>query len=135
MLNWGKLFEIIVGITRGILYFHQDLRLKKIHRDLKTSNVLLDGEMNPKILDFGIAHIFNGDQIQACFECLFWDSQFLRLARKVIKKPFECSFENSLDFKFKKNERGMDKIIIVMVLDLDKVESLTCAIRSRESCC
>ncbi|KAM3749798.1 hypothetical protein ACB098_05G213500 [Castanea mollissima] len=64
LLNWGKRYEIIIGITRGILYLHQDSRLRIIHRDLKTSNVLLDGEMNPKLSDFGIARIFKGDQIQ-----------------------------------------------------------------------
>ncbi|XP_050288875.1 G-type lectin S-receptor-like serine/threonine-protein kinase RKS1 isoform X8 [Quercus robur] len=64
LLNWGKRLEIIIGITRGILYLHQDSRLRIIHRDLKTSNVLLDGEMNPRISDFGIARIFKGDQIQ-----------------------------------------------------------------------
>ncbi|KAM4102032.1 hypothetical protein ACB094_05G192400 [Castanea mollissima] len=64
LLNWRKRFEIIIGIARGILYLHQESRVRIIHRDLKTSNILLDGEMNPKISYFGIARIFKGDQIQ-----------------------------------------------------------------------
>ena len=64
LLNWRKCFEIIIEIARRILYLHQDSRLRIIHRDLKTSNVLLDTELNPEISDFGIARIFKGDQIQ-----------------------------------------------------------------------
>ncbi|THG21874.1 hypothetical protein TEA_021214 [Camellia sinensis var. sinensis] len=59
-MNWIRSLNIINGITRGMLYLHEDSWLRIIHRDLKPSNVLLDSEMNPNILDFGMERIFGG---------------------------------------------------------------------------
>ncbi|KAK7290955.1 hypothetical protein RIF29_05764 [Crotalaria pallida] len=65
VLDWQMRFDIILGIARGLLYLHQDSRLRVIHRDLKTSNILLNEQMEPKISDFGLARIVGGNDNKA----------------------------------------------------------------------
>ncbi|KAK1415628.1 hypothetical protein QVD17_31412 [Tagetes erecta] len=62
LLDWPQRYHIIQGIARGLLYLHQDSRLKVVHRDLKAGNILLDRHMHPKISDFGLARMIKEDE-------------------------------------------------------------------------
>ncbi|XP_066378605.1 cold-responsive protein kinase 1-like isoform X2 [Miscanthus floridulus] len=60
-LNWRQRFNIIVGMARGLAYLHQEFHVCIIHRDIKSSNVLLDDDFQPKIADFGLARLLPDD--------------------------------------------------------------------------
>ncbi|KAL7141799.1 hypothetical protein ABFS83_08G078100 [Erythranthe nasuta] len=61
-LTWSLRFQIITGVAKGVIYLHQDSWLRIIHRDLKSTNILLDTEMNPRISGFGFDRRLEGDQ-------------------------------------------------------------------------
>ncbi|KAL0328299.1 UNVERIFIED_CONTAM: putative LRR receptor-like serine/threonine-protein kinase [Sesamum calycinum] len=61
-LDWPTRRKISLGIARGLAYLHEDSRVKIVHRDIKTSNVLLDKDLNAKISDFGLAKLNEDDK-------------------------------------------------------------------------
>jgi len=56
-LSWDKLFEIAVGIARGLEYLHRGCNTRILHFDIKPHNILLDEHFCPKISDFGLAKL------------------------------------------------------------------------------
>ncbi|XP_061948068.1 LEAF RUST 10 DISEASE-RESISTANCE LOCUS RECEPTOR-LIKE PROTEIN KINASE-like 2.1 isoform X1 [Populus nigra] len=56
-LEWKKLYEIAVGIARGLEYLHRGCNTRIVHFDIKPHNILLDDEFCPKISDFGLAKL------------------------------------------------------------------------------
>ncbi|KAG5153443.1 hypothetical protein AAZX31_05G005200 [Glycine max] len=62
ILKWKQRFEIILGTAEGLAYLHGGSEIRIIHRDIKSSNVLLDENLNPKIADFGLARCFGTDK-------------------------------------------------------------------------
>ncbi|XP_010246507.1 PREDICTED: probable LRR receptor-like serine/threonine-protein kinase At1g53440 isoform X2 [Nelumbo nucifera] len=57
ILDWSTRRKICLGIARGLAYLHEESRIKIVHRDIKATNVLLDGDLNAKISDFGLAKL------------------------------------------------------------------------------
>ncbi|MBA0830348.1 hypothetical protein Goarm_014887 [Gossypium armourianum] len=58
-LNWRQRFRVIKGVASGLLYLHGEWEQVVVHRDAKASNVLLDGELNGRLGDFGLARLYD----------------------------------------------------------------------------
>ncbi|RWR92665.1 Protein kinase domain-containing protein [Cinnamomum micranthum f. kanehirae] len=59
-LDWSRRYKIALGAAKGISYLHHDCSPAIIHRDIKSTNILLDEDYEAKIADFGIAKIAEG---------------------------------------------------------------------------
>lgn len=57
MLDWKKRLEIALDTARGLAYLHELADPPVIHRDIKSTNVLLDNHLNAKVADFGLSKL------------------------------------------------------------------------------
>ncbi|XP_042497648.1 L-type lectin-domain containing receptor kinase IV.1-like [Macadamia integrifolia] len=58
VLNWSQRFQIVRGVASALFYLHEEWEQIVVHRDVKSSNVLLDGEFNARLGDFGLARLY-----------------------------------------------------------------------------
>ncbi|KAK7302272.1 hypothetical protein RJT34_13157 [Clitoria ternatea] len=62
VLSWSHRLNIAVGLASVLSYLHQECEQRVIHRDIKTGNILLDGNLNPRLGDFGLAKLMDHDK-------------------------------------------------------------------------
>ncbi|KAB2630454.1 lectin-domain containing receptor kinase VI.3-like [Pyrus ussuriensis x Pyrus communis] len=63
VLSWAQRFNILKGVASGLLYLHEEWEQVVIHRDVKSGNVLIDTDMNPRLSDFGLARLYDHGEI------------------------------------------------------------------------
>eukprot|EP01018_Ginkgo_biloba_P000266 Gb_15986 [translate_table: standard] len=59
VLQWAQRYTILKDVAAGLLYLHEQWEQRVIHRDIKSSNVLLDSELNGRLGDFGLARLYD----------------------------------------------------------------------------
>lgn len=60
-LTWDIRMNIVLGTAKGLTYLHEGLEPKVVHRDIKSSNILLDKQWHPKVSDFGLAKLLGSE--------------------------------------------------------------------------
>ncbi|XP_020260708.1 LRR receptor-like serine/threonine-protein kinase FEI 2 isoform X1 [Asparagus officinalis] len=61
-LDWDARLNIILGAAKGLAYLHHDCSPRIIHRDIKSSNILLDGNLEARVSDFGLAKLLEDEE-------------------------------------------------------------------------
>ncbi|CAL9754774.1 unnamed protein product [Musa acuminata subsp. burmannicoides] len=62
ILSWENRMKIILGTAKALAYLHEAIEPKVVHRDIKSSNILIDDGYNGKISDFGLAKLLGSDK-------------------------------------------------------------------------
>ena len=89
-MDWMRRLKVALGAASGLAYLHYHADPEIIHRDIKSSNILLDGYLNAKVADFGISKLLVGGERNyfssnvrgtmvgiESFKLLLWSSTYL----------------------------------------------------------
>ncbi|MED6128117.1 hypothetical protein PIB30_094585 [Stylosanthes scabra] len=68
-LDWSRLYQITIGIARGLEYLHGGCGTKILHLDIKPQNILLDENFVPKIADFGLVKLCTKNESIVSLQC------------------------------------------------------------------
>jgi len=63
VLDWTKRYNIALGTARGLAYLHEECLEWILHCDIKTQNILLDSDYQPKVADFGLSKLLNRNNL------------------------------------------------------------------------
>ncbi|KAF4386875.1 hypothetical protein F8388_006830 [Cannabis sativa] len=62
MLPWATRHKIVIGLASSLLYLHEEWEQCVVHRDIKSSNIMLDSNFNAKLGDFGLARLVDHER-------------------------------------------------------------------------
>ncbi|ERN08263.1 LRR receptor-like serine/threonine-protein kinase RCH1 [Amborella trichopoda] len=142
-LDWNARHRIAVGIAQGLAYLHHDCIPQIIHMDLKSNNVLMDSELEPKIGDFGMAKLMisssdsfasskssivgtigyiapeNGYSMRLTEKCDVYGYGVILLELLCRKMPVDSSFEDGLDIVSWSKKKLQENEDPFFVLDIE----------------
>ncbi|XP_051114849.1 probable receptor-like protein kinase At2g42960 [Andrographis paniculata] len=62
ILTWEARMKVLLGTAKALAYLHESIEPKVVHRDIKSSNILIDDEFNAKVSDFGLAKLLESGE-------------------------------------------------------------------------
>lgn len=86
---WNVLFTVIFVYLFRLAYLHEGLEPKVVHRDVKSSNILIDRQWNSKVSDFGLAKLLHSDhsyvttRVMGTFGLVWFDKAFSYLCYQL----------------------------------------------------
>ncbi|GAA0158223.1 hypothetical protein LIER_15307 [Lithospermum erythrorhizon] len=61
-MTWEARLKVLLGTAKALAYLHEAIEPKVVHRDIKSSNILIDHDFNAKISDFGLAKLLDSGE-------------------------------------------------------------------------